>query len=86
MAGLAGQEELLFFLLGACLVLVEVFLVPGLLLPGLLGFVLMIGSIFWAMVDVWPTPDIKWEMEVFRPPLWEMIQSVALPWSLVLLL
>ena len=35
-AGLAGQEELLFFLLGACLVLVEVFLVPGLLLPGLL--------------------------------------------------
>jgi membrane-bound serine protease (ClpP class) len=81
-AGLAGQEELLFFLLGACLILVEVFLVPGLLLPGLLGFVLMIGSIFWAMVDVWPTPDFKWEMEVFRPPLWEMIQSVGLALAL----
>ena len=77
-AGLAGQEELLFFLLGACLVLVEVFLTPGLLLPGLVGFVLMVGSIFWAMVDVWPTPDFEWEMEVFRPPLWEMLQSVGL--------
>jgi membrane-bound serine protease (ClpP class) len=77
-AGLAGQEELLVFLLGACLVLVEIFLVPGLVIPGVLGIALMMGSIFWAMVDVWPTPDFEWSMEIIRPPLWEMLQTLGL--------
>ena len=77
-AGLAGQEELLIFLLGACLVLVEIFLAPGLVIPGVLGIALMMGSIFWAMVDVWPTPDFEWSMEVIRPPLWEMLQTLSL--------
>jgi membrane-bound serine protease (ClpP class) len=77
-AGLAGQEELLVFLVGACLVLVEIFLVPGLILPGILGIALMVGSIFWAMVDVWPTPDFQWNMEIIRAPLWEMLQTLAL--------
>jgi membrane-bound serine protease (ClpP class) len=77
-AGLAGQEELLVFLLGACLVLVEIFLAPGLVIPGVLGIALMMGSIFWAMVDVWPTPDFEWSMEVIRPPLWEMLQTLGL--------
>ena len=77
-AGLAGQEELLVFLLGACLVLVEIFLVPGLVIPGVLGIALMMGSIFWAMVDVWPTPDFEWSMEVIRPPMWEMLQTLGL--------
>jgi membrane-bound serine protease (ClpP class) len=77
-AGLAGQEELLVFLLGACLVLVEIFLAPGLVIPGVLGITLMMGSIFWAMVDVWPTPDFEWSMEVIRPPLWEMLQTLGL--------
>ena len=77
-AGLAGQEELLVFLLGACLVLVEIFLAPGLVIPGVLGIVLMMGGIFWAMVDVWPTPDFEWSMEVIRPPMWEMLQTLGL--------
>jgi membrane-bound serine protease (ClpP class) len=77
-AGLAGQEELLVFLLGACLVLVEIFLLPGVVIPGILGIVLMMGSIFWAMVDVWPTSDFQWTLEVIRPPLWEMLQTLGL--------
>jgi len=51
-SGLAGQEELLLFLIGFCLVLVEVFLAPGLFLPALLGLALMFGSLIWAMVDM----------------------------------
>ena len=51
-AGLAGQEELLVFSLGLCLVAVEVFLLPGFLLPGIVGVLLIVGSVFWAMVDV----------------------------------
>lgn len=77
-AGLAGQEELLVFLLGACLVLVEIFLLPGFVIPGILGIVFMMGSIFWAMVDVWPTSDFQWTLEVIRPPLWEMLQTLGL--------
>jgi membrane-bound serine protease (ClpP class) len=77
-AGLAGQEELLVFLLGLCLVVVEVFLVPGFLVPGILGMLMMIGSIFWAMVDVWPNSDFVWSPESFRDPAVEFMQAIAL--------
>lgn len=77
-AGLAGQEELLVFLLGLCLVVVEVFLVPGFLIPGILGMLMMLGSIFWAMVDVWPNSDFVWTPEVFRDPAVEFMQAIAL--------
>ena len=82
MAGLAGQEEVLVFLLGVCLVLVEIFLVPGLVLPGIIGFFMMLGAIFWAMVDIWPTPDFSWNFEVFRLPIWELLQSLGIAFVL----
>ena len=74
-AGLAGQEELLIFLIGVCLIAVEVFLVPGLILPGILGLAMMIGAIFWAMVDVWPTQDYNYDFSNFRTPTWELLQA-----------
>ena len=81
-AGLAGQEELIVFLLGVCLVLVEIFLVPGLIIPGIIGFTMMIGAIFWAMIDVWPTPDFTWNMEVFRLPIQELLQTMGITFVL----
>ena len=77
-AGLAGQEELLVFLLGLCLVAVEVFVLPGFLIPGILGLLLIVGSVFWAMVDVWPNSDIVWSPELFRDPAVEFMQAIAL--------
>jgi len=77
-AGLAGQEELLVFLLGLCLVAVEVFVLPGFLIPGILGLLLIVGSVFWAMVDVWPNSDIVWSPELFRDPVVEFMQAIAL--------
>ena len=76
--GLAGQEELLVFLLGLCLVIIEVFFVPGFLVPGILGMLMMIGAIFWAMVDVWPNSDFVWTPESFRDPAVEFMQAIAL--------
>ena len=76
--GLAGQEELLVFLLGLCLVIIEVFFVPGFLVPGILGMLMMIGAIFWAMVDVWPNSDFVWTPEVLRAPAVEFMQAIAL--------
>ena len=57
------------------------FLVPGLIIPGIIGFAMMIGAIFWAMVDVWPTPDFTWNMEVFRLPIQELLQQWGSPLS-----
>ena len=85
-AGLAGQEELIVFLLGICLILVEIFLAPGLIIPGIIGFFMMIGSIFWAMVDIWPTPDFTWSFEVFRLPFWELLQSLGIAITIGVLL
>ena len=77
-AGLAGQEEILVFLLGLCLVVLEVFFVPGFLVPGILGILMMIGAIFWAMVDVWPNSDFVWTPESFRDPAVEFMQAIAI--------
>ena len=81
-SGLAGQEEVLLFLIGFCLVLVEVFLAPGLFLPALLGLALMFGSLIWAMVDVWPSQEIDWSFALFRVPLVELAQSFGLAFIL----
>jgi len=56
-AGLAGYEPMLFFVLGVLLVLVEVFVVPGTLLPMALGLALVVGSLVWSLADIWPVPD-----------------------------
>jgi len=81
-AGLAGQEELLLFLVGFCLVLVEIFLAPGLFLPALLGLILMIGSLIWAMVDIWPGQEIQWSIALFEAPLIELAKSLGLAFVL----
>lgn len=53
-AGLAGNEAIVFFLLGVVLVLAELLFFPGVLLLALPGIGLMLGSLLWAMVDFWP--------------------------------
>lgn len=63
-AGLSGWEAIVLFMLGFVLVLSEVFLHPGTVLPGVAGLVMMLLSLLWAMVDrfpsdpLWPTGDM----------------------------
>ena len=52
-AGLAGNETIVIFVLGVVLVMVELILFPGLLLLAVPG-ILMLGALLWAMVDYWP--------------------------------
>jgi membrane-bound serine protease (ClpP class) len=54
LAGLAGQEAIVFFLLGLALIAVEIFLLPGTFIFLILGVFLVIGALFWSMTDVWP--------------------------------
>ena len=69
-AGLAGWESVIVFAIGLVLVLGELFLHPGTMIPGLIGVLLMLGSLVWAMVDHWPgTPAIPSSDELQRPML-----------------
>ena len=53
-AGLAGHEEILFFLLGVGLILLEIFLLPGVFVLAATGAFLVLGSLVWALADYWP--------------------------------
>jgi membrane-bound serine protease (ClpP class) len=69
-AGLAGWESVIIFSIGLLLVLGELFIHPGTMIPGLIGVLLMLGSLVWAMTDHWPgTPAIPTSEELRRPML-----------------
>ena len=56
-AGLSGHEEVLLFVFGLMLIGIELFVLPGHVLPGFLGVVAVLVSLLWAMVDKMPTPS-----------------------------
>ena len=56
-AGLAGYEALIVFFLGVALIAVEMFLLPGTMIFGFLGIVMVMFSLVWSLSDLWPTPD-----------------------------
>src|SRR5690606_30172797 len=53
-AGLAGNEDILLFILGVTLILVEVLVIPGFGVIGLTGLLLVLWSLLNAMVDRFP--------------------------------
>lgn len=55
-AGLSGFEEVLLFVVGLILIGIELFVLPGHVLPGFLGVVAILVSLVWAMVDKLPGP------------------------------
>ncbi len=54
-AGLAGNEPILFFALGVLLIILELFVLPGFLIFALSGILLIVGSLLWTMIDYWPS-------------------------------
>ncbi|MCK6604931.1 MAG: nodulation protein NfeD [Ignavibacteriaceae bacterium] len=48
---LASWVEIILFVAGIILILVEIFLIPGFGVPGILGIVLMIGAIFFSLFN-----------------------------------
>lgn len=84
-AGLAGNEAILIFALGIILVLVELFFFPGLLVFALSGLALIVGSLLWAMVDVWPDEPIRLSPELFAEPIVNVVfgMSIALVGALI---
>lgn len=77
-AGLAGNEPILFFALGVLLVLVELFFFPGVILFAVTGLVLILGSILWSMIDVWPEQGIVISPEVLLAPTVNLIYGLSI--------
>lgn len=77
-AGLSGHEPALFFLLGVALVAIELFFFPGTLVLALTGIALMLGSLVWAMLDLWPGEPVSFDGGVLVRPLANVLAGVVL--------
>lgn len=77
LAGLAGWEAVVFFILGVALVLIEVlFFAHSTIVFGVIGIFLILASIFWAMIDRYPDQPL---VPSTRMLLWPMLNlSVAI--------
>lgn len=77
-AGLTGYEVVAVFVFGLLLVLVELLFFPGLVVLAGLGTVLMLGALFFAMVDYYPAQPVQFSPELFVGPLLNLGIAVAL--------
>ncbi len=77
-AGLSGHEPAIFFLLGMVLLVVELFFFPGTVVLAVAGLMLMLGSLVWAMADLWPKEPLSFSSDVFLQPLLNVLVGVGL--------
>ena len=69
-AGLSGWEWVVVFAIGLALLISELFVHPGTILPGLVGTILIFIALIMAMVDIYPGtpalptfPQLTWPLE-----------------------
>lgn len=77
-AGLAGMEEMVIFLIGLGLILVEIFVLPGFGFPGILGTMLVVWSLLNAMIHRMPGGDWLPSMPEFQMPAFKLSLAVVL--------
>ena len=78
LCGLAGHEEILFFILGVAFVCAEIFLFPGLIFPSLIGAVLIVGSLAWALGDIWPSRGFEYNFDGFVNGILSVFYGLAI--------
>ena len=74
---MAGYGLMVLFVIGVILVIVEFFILPGMLVPGIFGAVLVLSSLFLAMVDefAFEDNDVRgWDAK----NAWDFIQGPSL--------
>ena len=76
-AGLAGNEVIFVFIVGLILVILELFVIPGTLVVGLVGTLLMLGSLLWAMVDHWPATEGLPSGDAFERPMQNFLLALV---------
>jgi membrane-bound serine protease (ClpP class) len=68
-AGLSGHEAFVLFILGVILLLIEILIFPGAIIPGVLGVVFIMTSLILAMVDKYPADPIIPSLSQLQVPL-----------------
>jgi len=70
-SGLSGHEPVIVFSIGLLLLLAEVLFFHSAGILGVVGFLLMMGSLFWSMADLWPGEPIQaaWSADAFVQPM-----------------
>lgn len=63
--GTVGSLELIFFVLGLVLLILEIFVIPGFGVAGISGIALIVGSLVLSMQG-FVLPDFEWQKELFR--------------------
>jgi membrane-bound serine protease (ClpP class) len=76
-AGLAGWESVILFVIGMLLIMFEIFGAPGTVIPGIVGTVLVLGSVVWAMVDQWPGQPGWPTGDSLERPLFNLVLGTA---------
>ncbi len=85
-AGLAGMEEVLIFLVGLALIIVEVFLLPGFGIAGILGIMLVFWSLLGAMMQRLPDGDWLPSLPALQGPVFNLSMAIILAGVLASLL
>jgi membrane-bound serine protease (ClpP class) len=70
-SGLSGHEPVIVFSIGLLLLLAEVLFFHSAGILGVVGFLLMMGALFWSMADLWPGEPIQvaWSSDAFVRPM-----------------
>jgi len=84
LAGLAGWEAAVFFVLGVTLVLIEVlFFAHSTIIFGVVGAFLILASLFWAMVDRYPDQPVVPSTKMLLVPMLNL--SIAIIASMIVI-
>ena len=70
-SGLSGHEPVIVFSIGLLLLLAEILFFHSAGILGVFGFLLMMGSLFWSMADLWPGEPVQvaWSADAFVQPM-----------------
>ncbi len=78
LAGLSGWEVVGLFVLGALLVLIEIlFLAHSTIIVGVVGLLLMLGSLLWAMIDRFPGQNFLPSGQMLRVPVLNLLFALV---------
>ena len=83
-AGLAGWEVAIVFAIGLSLIVSEIVIHPGTIIPGLIGLLLVGASVLWAMIDRYPHEPLVPTGSMLEWPLAELgitivLTAIAIP-------
>lgn len=77
-AGLAGNEAFVIFALGLGLIFVEVFVLPGIFVSGLLGLGMIVWALIYAMSDFWPGGVVPFSFEILLIPTQNVLLGIGI--------